>query len=315
MRVVSLLPSATELLCAIGGRDLLVGRSHECDFPASVAALPALTAARTKGGTSGEIDRQVRETLGAGGGQSLYTLNESLLAELAPDVILTQDTCDVCSVDLATVRSCAARLKRTPQVISLDPRDIFGMFDDLLRVGEAVGLKRQAQETMVRLRGEYWSAVDHVNPYVPAASVLVLEWTDPLFVAGHWTPGLVEAAGGRHPLNAAGARSRVVTPEEVIESMPERIMICPCGVPLYRIGAELRQLEATRWWGLLPAVAEAPAATGLLDSRVALVDGTQMFSRPGPRLVEAFRFLVAWLQGRPELLPDAFPAMSAPLPN
>lgn len=296
MRVVSLLPSATELLCAVGGEALLVGRSHECDFPGSIMDRPALTAQKTDAHDSSEIDAQVRESLDSGG--SLYELDADLLRELRPDVILTQDLCDVCSIDLETVQAVAATMERPPTVVNLDPKSVFDLFDDLLAVGRAVGLEEQAGDAMVTLRAGYWEAIDYVNAFVGQPEVAFLEWTDPLFAGGHWTPGLIEAAGGRHSLNQAGKPSRIITPEELVESMPDRLIICPCGFDLGRTEEEIALLEATKWWPALPAVQEG---------RVALVDGSAMFNRPGPRLVEAFRWLVSWIQDRPEVLPEAFP--------
>ena len=296
MRVVSLLPSATETLCHIGGEELLVGRSHECDHPDGLAELPVLTAQRTHGTTSLEIDQEVRETLDTQ--NSLYILDVELLEELEPDVILTQDLCDVCSIDLETVRAAAAGFTKTPLIVNLDPKTIFDVFDDLLKVGKAVDLKGQSEDAMVALRARYWEAVDFVNPYASQEEILFLEWADPAFVGGHWTPGLIEAAGGRHSLNPEGKPSRQVAPEDLIEMLPDRVIVCPCGFDLERATAELEVLERTSWWSLLPAVQE---------DKVAIVDGSAMFNRPGPRLVDAFRWLVAWLQDRPEVLPEDFP--------
>ena len=296
MRVVSLLPSATELLCAIGGESLLVGRSHECDFPESITSLPALTTQRTVLASSSEIDKQVRETLDSG--QSLYQIDEDLLRELHPDVILTQDLCAVCSIDLKAVRTIAATIDPRPTIVSLDPKSVFDVFDDLLTVGKAVGLAKEAEAAMVHLRARYWEAIDFVNPYETRPEVAFLEWTDPLFAGGHWTPGLIEAAGGQHSLNATGEPSREVAPEEILELMPDRVIVCPCGFDLQRAQKERALLEKTKWWSLLPAVQEG---------NIAVVDGSAMFNRPGPRLVDAFCWLVAWLQDRPEVHPDGFP--------
>ena len=299
MRVVSLLPSATELLFAAGAGERLVGRSHECDFPAGLGHVPVLTSARTGGGAAAEIDAEVAAALGRG--ESLYRLDERLLAELSPDVILTQDLCDVCSIDLRSVERVAAGLPRPPRIVNLNPTSVFEVLDDLLRVGEACGTPRHAEEAMVALRARYWSAVDFVNPYVPGPEVLFLEWCDPPFAGGHWTPALIEAAGGRHSLNAAGAKSRRVSAEEILETSPDRVIVAPCGFGLARAVAERANLASTRWWPLLPAVLEArPEA-------IAVVDGNQMFNRPGPRLVDAFEWLVGWLNGRPELVPAGFP--------
>lgn len=300
-RVVSLLPSATELLCAIGGEELLVGRSHECDFPPSITDRPVLTGQVTHGGDSKSIDEEVRASLQDG--RSLYTLDAELLARLRPDVILTQDLCEVCSIDLNTVRRIAAQLPNRPTIISLDAKDVFQVFDDLLTVGAAVGRERQAEDAMVALRNRYWQAVDFVNPYVPGPEIAFLEWMDPLFVGGHWTPQLIEAAGGLHSLNPAKAKSRQVPPEEILAVMPERIIVCPCGYGLDAIRRELPTLLAQRWWPLLPAV------LGGRPDAVALVDGNQMFNRPGPRLVDAFEWLVGWINDRPELIPKNFPVV------
>lgn len=305
MRVVSLLPSATEILCRIGAGELLVGRSHECDFPAEVADRPVLTGQVTHGGTSAAIDQAVRQAMrDGGGGASLYHLDERLLQELRPDVILTQDLCEVCSVDLRSVQRVAAAMDPRPAVVSLNPSTLWDVLDDVLRVGEAVGRADAAQQAMVELRDRYWSAVDFVNAYVPGPEVLFLEWCDPPFGGGHWTPALIEAAGGRHSLGAAGGKSRQLAPEEIIAAAPDRVVICPCGFGLDRALQELDVLKGTRWWPLLPAVMDGG------PGRIAVVDGNQMFNRPGPRLVDAFCWLVGWLQDRPELVPEGFPAVA-----
>jgi ABC-type Fe3+-hydroxamate transport system substrate-binding protein len=316
MRVVSLLPSATEILCRIGGADLLVGRSHECDFPTEVADRPVLTSQKTHAATSAEIDRQVREALQDGsGGAGLYRLDEARLRDLRPDVILTQDLCDVCSIDLRTVQRVAADMPSKPQIVNLNPSTIMQVLDDVLRVGDAVGRVAQAQQAMVELRDGYWSAIDFVNPYVPGPEVLFLEWCDPPFGGGHWTPELITLAGGRHPLNAAGSKSHVASAEEIVASAPERVVVAPCGLPLAAVRAAMPALERCAWWNELPAVRAARAMRGgaagsvpAIASPVMLVDGNQMFNRPGPRLVDAVEWLAAWLQERPELLPPGFPA-------
>ena len=306
MRVVSLLPSATELLCAVGGESLLVGRSHECDHPGSVSDRPVLTSARTMATTSAEIDAEVRAALGAEEVSSLYHLDAEGLASLAPDVILTQDLCEVCSIDLGTVRNIVAQMESKPTIVSLDPQTVWDVLDDLLTVGKAVGLEREAEDAMVAAREAYWTAVDFVNPYVPGPEILFLEWMDPPFVGGHWTPALIEHAGGRHSLNAPGEKSRQVTPEDIVASQPDRVVICPCGYDLDAIRRELPELQRQDWWNALPAVADGD------PSSVMLVDGNQMFNRPGPRLVDAFRWLVAWINDRPGVAPADFPAVPLP---
>jgi len=294
------------MLCALGGEDLLVGRSHECDWPPRITDRPVLTGQRTKsiheGGDSAFIDAEVRAALATGA--SLYTLDEALLRSLRPDVILTQKLCDVCSIDLPTVERVAATIGAeggaAPRVVVLDPHSIEEVFDDLLTVGDAVGRASEASETMVALRDRYWSAVDFVNPFIEGPEIAFLEWIEPLFVGGHWTPQLITAAGGRHSLNPAGAKSRQIIPEELVESQPDRVIVCPCGLDLASVKREFTRLTGSTWWGALPAVA---------DGNVVLVDGNQMFNRPGPRLVDAFCWLVGWINNRPEVVPSDFPWM------
>jgi iron complex transport system substrate-binding protein len=301
MRVVSLLPSATELLCAAGGESLLVGRSHECDYPPSIADRPVLTGQKTTASTSAAIDQQVRAALASNGeaaDQSLYTLDAELLMSLAPDLILTQDLCEVCSIDLNTVRSIARAMQTPPAILSLNPHTLDDVFDDLLRVGEAIGHAEAAREALTRHRERYWQHREFVNAYVQGDEVAFLEWMDPLFVGGHWTPQLIEHAGGRHSLNAPGEKSRQITAEELVEAAPDRIIICPCGYSLGQIRRELHVLTDQPWWRQLPAVKA---------DRVVMVDGNQMFNRPGPRLIDAFCWLVSWLNDRPELTPADFP--------
>jgi len=322
MRVVSLLPAATEILAAIGGDHLLVARSHECDHPphlGNLGTLPALTSQREppgSGASPGDIDERVRSLRGEA--LPLYTLDEVRLADLRPDVILTQDLCDVCSIDLASVERVASSLDPKPRVLALNPTTIEGVFDDVLRVGAAVGLERNARDLAVSLRNRLHAATEHVNQFVEGPVVGFMEWTDPIFIAGHWTVQLIERAGGRHPLNETVAKpgsgaavgpqqaervagkSIAVTPDIFAAARPEALVVCPCGVGLDEAVAQTRDLLKQGWFRELPAVR---------GGRVACVDGNAMFNRPGPRLVDAFEWLVGWLQNRPELIPAGFPWM------
>ena len=298
MRVVSLVPSATELLCTAGGAGLLVGRSHECDWPAGIEDRPILTAPRITATTPMDIDKEVHST--RDDGQSLYVLNRDLLESLQPDVIITQDLCSVCSIDLETVREIASTLPTTPQILSLNPTCIEDVLDDLLRIGKACDLETEARETVAGLRERWWKARDHVNGYLDGPQVAVIEWTDPLYIAGHWTPDIVLAAGGQHDLNGSGQVSRRITPEDLLECLPERLVICPCGRTLEEAAQDATQLKQEKWWPLLPAVQ---------DDEVMLVDGNAMFSRPGPRLLDAMEWMTSWLQDRPDLSPRHFPAV------
>jgi ABC-type Fe3+-hydroxamate transport system substrate-binding protein len=335
MRVVSLLPSATETLLAITGPSALdgsgpvhlVGRSHECDWPAGVGLekVPVLTAARIAFTTSAEVDQAVKSHLaggengegGSGGAQSLYTLDIPRLKSLRPDLIITQDLCHVCSIDLTTVRSVAAQLSPQPAILSLNPHTFEAVFDDVLAVGQAINLEAAATSAIVALRERAYRAEEYINPYADRPSVAFLEWTDPIFVGGHWTPQMIERAGGQHPLNStiahegSGAavgpigqtlrqagKSIQITESALIASRPEYVIICPCGLSLEQAWRETEVLSKKKWWGDLPAVKRG---------RVAVVDGNQMFNRPGPRLVDAMEFLVGFLNDRPEVIPHGFP--------
>jgi iron complex transport system substrate-binding protein len=314
--VASLLPSATELLFAAGGGDLLVGRSHECDWPPAALTAPVLTSARiahvaapeAPPADSAAIDAAVRAAIAAG--ESLYRLDEATFRDLHPQVILTQDLCEVCSIDLRTVERVARDLPGPPRVVNLNPTSLWQVLDDLLRVGDAIGRPDAARAAATALRDRAWTAAEQAVPFVDGPSVLFLEWTEPPFVGGHWTPELIAMAGGRHPLNAAGAKSRAATPDEIAASAPDRVVVAPCGFPLPAVREAVRALDGVAWWEALEPVhaVRAAAARGQRCDRVMLVDGNQMFNRPGPRLVDALEWLVGWLNERPERIPAGFPA-------
>jgi len=333
-RIVSLLPSATEILCLVGGSDLLVGRSHECDYPQGLANLPVLTAARTtytggpgSVGAAADIDRQVREVLASSPSQgsvieappSLYSLDTEMLESLRPDIILTQNLCEVCSIALPEVQAAARRIgEKTgtePTVISLDPHTLEQVYDDCLVIGAAVGNEDEAVRTVAGLRERFYAAAEIVPSFAYAPIVGFLEWTDPLFIAGHWTVQLIERAGGRHPLNetvakegsgaAAGAMhservagKSISVPHEIFAATkPEALVIAPCGLNLEQTRHATTEIARQDWFRSLPAV---------LNGKVALVDGNQYFNRPGPRLVDAFEWMVAWLHGRGDRIPAGF---------
>lgn len=313
MRVASLLPSATEILAACGAEDLLIARSHECDRPPGITRIPPVTRPRLPPDADPrEIDDRVRHM--AGSGEPIFRLDVDRLATLRPDIILTQGLCRVCAVHLDEVRALADRIGAA--VVDLNPTTLESVLDDVLRVGAAVGREREAIAAVHALRARIWRSLDHVTPYVDAPVVGFLEWTDPLFIAGHWTVQLIERAGGRHPLNETVARpdagagagpmqaervagpSIAVPPEVFAATRPSFLVISPCGLDLDAARACHRRLLDEPWYRDLPAVR---------SGRVAIVDGHQMFNRPGPRLVDALEFLVGWLGGRDELIPRGFP--------
>ena len=304
----------------------LVGRSHECDWPdgAGLESLPVLTASRTAFTSSAEVDAAVRNHLESG--QSLYTLDEAKLAALEPNLILTQDLCDVCSIDLGTVRRIAERLSPQPQVLSLNPETLEDVFDDAFRIGDAIGMKDEALELTGRWHNRIDAVQDHVPAFAPPKQVVFLEWTDPLFIGGHWTPQLIERTGGSHALNpalAAGRRATGAGPagqsmrragksirvdgRAVAAVGPEVLLIAPCGLDLPTCIAEADKLVGQDWFESLPAVRARTGGTNEPGS-VWCINGNQMFNRPGPRLIDAFAFLVGIINNRPELIPSNFPA-------
>lgn len=312
LRVVSVLPSATEILCFIGGEQFLVGRSHEDNFPASITHLPILTGQTTVFTTAGEVDRIVSESIGKG--ESLYTLDIEVMKSLAPNVILTQDICSVCAIDLQTVERLAAKMSPQPRVVSLNPLTLDDVLANVLQVGEAVGMAdeaRAAHASLIKRIGAIDQLVVERQQQGGNAAgggarqrprVAFIEWSDPLYVGGHWTPQLIERAGGEHPLNAGGesggGKSFPVPHSKVVDTDPDLVILAPCGLTLEMTRREHDTLATMDWWKGLRAVQ---------SGRVVLVDGDAMFNRPGPRLVEALEWLYSAINEVPEAAPPAFP--------
>lgn len=289
MKIVSLLPSATEIVCALGLRDFLVGVTHECDFPPDVARLPAVT--RTlipHDATSGEIDRLVRERLTHQ--RALYTLDEPALAALAPDLIVTQALCDVCAVAEEEVRAAACALPGAPAVVNIEPRTLGDVLDAIRAVGRAAQV--DAEPVVAALSARIDAVVGRSARVTARPRVALLEWLDPPFSCGHWSPELVRLAGGVEGLGREGEPSRTLTWREVIDWQPEVVVVAACGFGIERTLADLPALTGAPGW------ADTPAAR---DGRVYVVDGSHYFSRPGPRLVDSLEMLAHALH------PDAHP--------
>lgn len=285
MRIASLVPSSTEMLFALDLGAQVVGVTHECDWPPQAASLPHLTRSVIADGlSSAEIDRVVRETVERG--QPLYELDRDGLAQLDPDLIVTQAVCEVCAVSFDDVVAVAATLPSAPEVISLDPLTFDDVLADVLRLGEATGASKRAEA----LRAEGARAIDEVGGRVAAAEkpgVLALEWLDPPFVAGHWVPEMIALAGGRDLLARPGERSRTASWEELRESRCDVAVVMPCGYDAERSVEEARVHEER--------------LAHLDAGRVVAVNASAYFSRPGPRLVEGVRLLASLLH--PKLFP------------
>lgn len=290
MRIVSLVPNATEILFAIGAGDDVVGVSHECDWPPEARTRPILTgSALAPGMTPHEIDAAVSAQLASG--KSLYTLNEARLAELAPDLLFTQELCPVCAVSTAQVGEAIAPLAhahRCPELLSLDPTRLEDVLADILHVGERLGRSAAAEALVDQLR-ERLERVERATHGRPRPTVVALEWLDPPFLGGHWVPQMLSIAGGRDPFAVApGERSRRATWEEIAAADPDWIVAMPCGFDAAGARGELAKLAGNPLWEGLRAVREG---------RVAAVDANGCFSRPGPRLVDGVEVLHQILTG------------------
>jgi iron complex transport system substrate-binding protein len=280
-RIVSLLPSATEIACALGFEAAIVGRSHECDWPESVEALPAVTATKLeKGLVSIEIERRVQQIVASG--LSVYEVDAPLLRSLKPDVVLTQTHCAVCAVTPADLDEALADWTGTaPDLISLAPDDMSDVWGDFARVGAALGAEAHAAAVVADLKARI-AGVSAKVAGRPRPRVAAIEWLDPLMVAGNWVPELVEAAGGTNLLATPGQHSPWLEWEQLIAADPDVIVLMPCGFRIVQTLAELPALAADpRWQGL----------RAVRDGQVYATDGQYFFNRPGPRLVESAEIL------------------------
>ncbi len=275
MRVVSLLPAATEIVAALGAGDWLVGVSHECDYPDTIRALPRVTATSVDAALpSAAIDRAMARA--KAGGPAPVRIDVDLLRRLAPDVILGQSVCEVCAVgegELARVLTTLAPAP-APRVVTLHAHTLDGVWSDIHRVGEALDLAAEADELVAGLRYRLDRLRKSHLPTSPRPRVLVIEWLDPPYVAGHWVPELVEAAGGRDIGAAPGERSRGRTWRELAALAPDVVVVAPCGFDVPRARREYESVVD-------------PDARVLFSRRVEFLDGNAYTSRPGPRLVDA----------------------------
>ena len=299
MRIASLLPGATEIAGLVGAAEELVGVTHECDHPPGVECLPKLTASRIEPScmTSAEIDAAVSR-LGSTSDAltdegSLYVLHADLLANLAPEVVLTQGVCDVCAVSMSVVERGIDGLEPAPRLISLNPASLTDVLDDLVTVGEAVGHGEEARRERESLRGRLADVEERVAG-LPRPRVGCLEWLDPLFSGGHWVPEMVRAAGGEDALASPGQPSARIGWERLVEAEPEVVVLMPCGFDAERALSEASGLAQTEGWSRIPAAVEG---------RVWAVDANSYFSRPAPRLVDGVEALARVLH--PEAFPDS----------
>jgi iron complex transport system substrate-binding protein len=290
-RIISLIASATEIVCALGFEDQLVGRSHECDYPESVRRLPICTEPKFDvEGSSCEIDQRVKSLLREA--ISVYRVDAERLRELEPDVIVTQSQCDVCAVSLRDVeRAVCSWLSACPQLVSLAPNGLADVWTDIERVAAALDARERGAELIQKLQGRINAIAERASTLSARPTVACIEWIDPLMAAGNWMPELVELAGGVNLFGEAGKHSPWMTWEQLAARDPDVIVVLPCGFDMDRSRRNMPVLTSRPDWPRLRAVVEG---------RVFLADGNQYFNRPGPRLVESLEILAELLH------PEAF---------
>lgn len=297
MRIVSLLPSATEIVCALRLREQLVGITHECDFPPGVERLPKVTKTLIPNdAASAQIDEMVRQPLRSA--HALYTLDRETLIQLAPDWLVTQALCDVCAVAEEEVCEVALSLPGSPRVVNLEPQTLGQVLASMLTIGEQLGVESTARSVVDGLRQRIERVRSRSRWLRHPPRVLLLEWLDPPFSSAHWNPELVRFAGGVEVLGRPGKDSRTLSWEEVAASEPEVVFVSCCGFSLERTLRDLDQLRSNRQWCQLPAVRAG---------RVYVTDGSQYFSRPGPRLVDSLEMLAHALHPSIHRLPEGVP--------
>jgi iron complex transport system substrate-binding protein len=285
-RIVSLIASATEIVCALGFEDQLVGRSHECDYPESVKRLPVCTQPKfDPDGTSYEIDQRVKAVLQEG--LSVYRVDGEKLRDLEPDVIVTQSHCEVCAASLRDVeRAVCAWLRACPRLVSLAPDGLSDVWAGMEQVAEALGVHERGTELVRRLRARMGAIADRARTLDARPTVACVEWIEPLMASGNWMPELVAMAGGVNLFGSAGAHAPWMTWAELCERDPEVLVLLPCGFDIARTRRDLPVLQNRPEWPRLKAVR---------NGRAFVTDGNQYFNRPGPRLVESLEILAELL--------------------
>lgn len=286
LRIASLLPSATEIVAVLGAADELVARSHECDYPESVARLPVLTAAKIDAsGSSADIHARMESAVTDA--LSVYRVDVDELRRLAPDVVVTQAQCEVCAVSEGDVRAALASWTgRTPALVSLRAEDLSGVYDDIRAVAAALGRPEAGDKAAAAMRERIERIALKASDATWKPRVLVIEWMEPLMSGGNWMPELVELAGAENLLSQAGRHSPWVTWEAVREADADAIIVAPCGFDIDRTLSDISALTARPGWDELSAVRAG---------RVAIADGNAFFNRPGPRLAESLEIIAEFL--------------------
>jgi iron complex transport system substrate-binding protein len=281
-RIVSLLPSCTEIVCALGCAGQLVGRSHECDFPPEIQSLPVCTSARLDpAASSAEIDRQIKSLLQRA--LSIYEVDAARIEQLRPDLILTQDQCEVCAVSVADLRKA---LPHGTEILSVSPRRLADVWKDIQTIAEAAGAGEEGRERLSQLKHHVVDVIQKTCMIKKRPAIACVEWLDPLMAAGNWVPEMVDLAGGRDLLGTVGGHSAWLEWEKLARSNADVIVLMPCGLDLERTRRESTFLTNRPGWQDLRAVK---------SKNVFITDGSHYFNRPGPRVVESIEILAEML--------------------
>lgn len=291
-RIVSFLPSATEMVCALGLLDQLVGVTHECDYPEEVKRKPVVvrSAIPTEKMSPKEIDAAVSDRIRSGA--SLYLVDEELLQKLAPDLILTQNLCQVCAPSGNEVSQVLKSLSRKPEILWMTPKSLAEIEDNLRELGQATGRAKEAERLIALGRARLQRLAVTTRDLAPRPRVFCMEWIDPVYCSGHWMPEMVELAGGVDLLSHKGEDSVRMSWEEVVKWAPEVLIVAPCGFHLDKVLEQAPQLFCYTGWSSLPAISQG---------RVYAVDANSYFARPGPRVVDGTELLAHLIH--PELFP------------
>ena len=281
-RVLSLLSSTTEIIYALGCGDRLVGRSHECDYPAEVSELPICTIPKFNvDGTSREVDDEVKSLVQSA--LSIYYINEKLLKELKPDIIFTQSQCEVCAVSVSDVENALKNITGlSSRVISVEPNSIEDIFNDILTIAEILNVRKKGKELVELIKAKI-DSTEKIVYQKSSPSVAAIEWIDPLMAAGNWVPQLIRVAGGKNLFGEASKHSPWMKYNDLVEQDPEIIIVMPCGYDIKKSLIEIKTLESKKGWGSLKAVR---------NRNVYITDGNQFFNRPGPRIIESLEILL-----------------------
>lgn len=297
MRICSLLPSTTEIVCALGMKTSLVGKTHECDYPPEISHVEVVTKSLIDHAesSSSEIDKHISEAMHNGSG--IYSIDESALARINPDLILTQELCEVCAVSYSQVEASVRKLESDINVISLEPTTLEGILETIVEIGDAVGAPREATE----LSGSLNQRIERVNKMTSTSSfnpkILSLEWLDPPFCGGHWVPEMIDYAGGFEAISLRGSPSREIKWEEAISASPDLVVLMVCGFDLEKTSAEFHDLSKNKSWG--------SDFWETFKGETYIVDGSSYFSRPGPRIVDGLEILAEIIH--PEIFPRTRP--------